>query len=80
MGPLHIEQGALKLNGELIQGTGLEDIVSAAGMATVGLKTAVCDHDVNDIKKARYTVQILASILHKLLWDAFLESKTDDFE
>ena len=78
MGPLHIEQGALKLNGELIQGTGLEDIVSAAGMATVGLKTAVCD--VNDIKKARYTVQILASILHKLLWDAFLESKTDDFE
>ena len=78
MGGLHIEQAALKVHGELLQGTGLDDIVQHAGMATVGLKTAVCD--VNDIKKARYTVQVLASCLYKLLWNAYIESGGDNFD
>ena len=49
---MHIEQAALRVHGELISGTGLEDIVQAAGINIIGLKTAVCD--VNDIEKARY--------------------------
>ncbi len=39
------------------------DILSAAGLKTVGLKTAM--YSVNDIKKARYTVQVMAKILVK---------------
>ena len=47
----------------------MEDIISAATMDTIGLKTAVCD--VNNIKKARYTLQVIAVVLTRLLREAF---------
>ena len=42
MGGLHIEQAALVCIGQLIKGSILDDIVDAASLDTVGLKTAVC--------------------------------------
>ena len=53
LGGLHIEQALLVCTGQLIKGSGLDDIVDAASLDTVGLNTAV--HDVSNIKKARYT-------------------------
>ena len=50
-GGLRIEQAAVVCIGQLIKGSGLDDIVDAASLDTFGLKTAVCD--VNNIKKAR---------------------------
>ena len=63
MGRLHIEQAALVCIGQLIKGSGLDDIVDGASLDTVGLKIAVCD--VNNIKKARYTLQVVVAALTK---------------
>ena len=71
MGGLHIEQVALKAHGSMIKGTGLEDITKQASLATIGLQRAVTD--VNDIKKARYTVHVMVPCLFKFLWSAYLE-------
>ena len=49
MGGLHIEQAALVCIGQLIKDSVLDDIVDAASLDTVGLKTAVCD--VNNTKR-----------------------------
>ena len=54
----------------------MEDIVSTASLEIVGLKTAVCD--VNNIKKARYTLQVIAVVLSKKLNDAFNARDADD--
>ena len=75
MGGLHIEQAALVCNGQLIKGSGLEDIVDTTSLDTVGLKTTVCD--VSNIKKATYTLQVVAAALTKKLNDGF---KTSTFE
>ena len=63
MGGLHIEQAALICVGQLIKGTGMAEIIKVASLDTVGLETAVCD--VNNIKKARYTLQVIAVVLRK---------------
>ena len=61
MGRLHIVQAALVCIGQLIKGSGLDEIVDGASLATVGLKIAVCD--VSNIRKARYTLQLVAAAL-----------------
>ena len=71
MGGLHIEMQLLKLNGQLIKGTGLEMIIEQACLSYIGLSAAISD--VNDIKKARHTVQIAATCLYKKLKDAYLD-------
>ena len=63
MGRLHIGQAALVCIGQLIKGSGLNDIGDAASLDTVGLKTAACD--VNNIEKARYTLQVVAQLSRK---------------
>ena len=75
MGGLHLEQAALICVGQRIKGSGLDDIVDAAPLDTVVLKTTVSD--VSNIKKARYTLQVVAAPLTKKLNDAF---KTITFE
>ena len=72
MGGLHIEEAALLSIGQLRKGSGLDDIVDATSLDTVGLKTAVCD--VSNIKNARYTLQVVAAALTKKLNDAFKTS------
>ena len=65
MGILHVEQGALVVLGQLITGTGLEYVLVNAYLDIVSLKTALCD--VSSIKKARYSLQVLACCLHNNL-------------
>ena len=72
-GPLHIEQVFLVCPGEMIKGTGLEDLLSSTGLSTVGLSTATCD--VNHIKKSRYSGQVVAPVLGDLCRDAYIETK-----
>ena len=74
-GDLHIEQPALVCIGQLIKGSDLDDVIDATSLVTVSLKAAVCD--VSNIKKARYTLQVVAAALTKKLNDAF---KTSTFE
>ena len=58
---LHIEQSACNVHGDLVKGTGLVDIVKQSGLSVFGLQTAVAD--VNNVKKARYTIQVIAPCL-----------------
>ena len=69
MGGLHLEQAGLVCIGQIISGSGIDKIVSSASLDIIGLTTAVCD--VNNIKKARYTLQVIAVVLMKLLKDAY---------
>ena len=75
MGGLHIEQAALVCIGQLIEGSGLDDIVDATSLDRVDLKTAVLMTTIS--KKARYTLQVVAAALTKKLNDVF---KTSTFE
>ena len=72
MGGLHIEQNLLKMYCQLLHEPGMDDIINKAGLKTIGLKVAACD--VNDIKKARYILQVLASCLYKNLLHAYEQS------
>ena len=71
-GPLHIEQNLLSCAGELVKGTGLDDVLRSAGVLMIGITTAFCD--VNNIKKARYAGQVMAPVLQTLLHDSYRES------
>ena len=71
-GPLHIEQNLLSCTGELVKGTGLDDVLRSAGVLMIGITTAFCD--VNNIKKARYARQVMAPVLQTLLHDSYRES------
>ena len=40
MGGVHLEQHLLKINGQLVTGSGLDGIVDTANLSYIGLKTA----------------------------------------
>ena len=69
MGGLHIEQAAMVCAGQLLTESGMDDIAANASLDTTGLKTAVCD--VNNIKKARYTLQVIAVVLMRKLQESY---------
>ena len=79
MGGLHIEQAALVCIGQLIKDSGLDDIVDAASLDTVGLKTAVCD--VNNTKRPDTHLEwVVAAALTIKLNDAFKASTFETME
>ena len=71
LGGLHIEQSALVMHGELIKGSGLEKVLAANDLSIVGTSAVV---DVNDIKRARYCLQVAACAVFRKLKDAYLQS------
>ena len=73
MGALHIEQIFLKCHGQLIVGSGLADILQANKFSFLGTSTIV---DVNDIKRARYCVQVALCSLYLILKDAVKQDKS----
>ena len=75
LGGLHIEQQLLKICGQLVRGSGLDDIMGKANLSYIGLKTAFTD--VNDIKKAFYSLQIIVICLYKQLKTAHYQSKSN---
>ena len=74
MGGIHLELHLLKINGQLVTGSGLDGIMDTAKLSYIGLKTAFCD--VNDIKKALYAVEVVVICLYKQLSLAHSESET----
>ena len=64
--------GALVVLGQLITGTGLEYVLVNGYLDIMSLKTALCD--VSSIKKARYSLQVLACGLHHNLVKAHSDS------
>ena len=74
IGGLHLEQHLLKINGQLVTGSGLDGIMDTAKLPYIGLKTAFCD--LNDIKKALYAVEVVVICLYKQLSLTHSESET----
>ena len=72
-GPMQIEMNILSCHGELIKGTGLKEVLKTSGLATVGLTVAL--FDANNLKRVRYTVQLLTPVLCVLLKKAYAEQK-----
>ena len=61
---LHTEKSLLTVHGELVKGSGLENILSACDLSIIGTGALV---NVNHIKQARYCLQVsIAAIFTKL--------------
>ena len=71
-GALHIEKEALIANGNLVAGTGFDEILGDAAIDTVGIQTATVD--VNHIHKARYSVQLSVVSIYTCLKEAHRSS------
>ena len=71
-GGLHIEQCLLVTHGQLITGSGLKEVLESCSLATIGAGAVV---DVNQIKRARYCLQVTLCSLYRKLVDA---AKNDD--
>ena len=65
-GQLHIEQALLIIHGLLIKGSGLHEILTQNKFSTIGMGAAV---DVNNIKRARYALQLSLCALFMMLED-----------
>ena len=68
MGCLDIEQQLLKIIGQLVSCTSLEDSQGSAQFSYIGLQTAFCD--AKDIKTAVYAVEVVLISLFKQLKNA----------
>ena len=66
-GGLHIEQWLLVTHGQFIEGSGLREILKTCSLATIGVGTVT---DVNQIKRARYRIQVTLFSLYLKLVDA----------
>ena len=64
---LHIEQCLLVTHGQFIEGSSFREILEACSLATIGVCAVV---DVNQIKQARYWVQVTLCFLYRKLVDA----------
>ena len=60
-GGLHIEQSLLVLNGQLIKGFGLMEILNPQKLSAIDLSTVV---DVSSIKRATYCIQVTLSTFY----------------
>ena len=74
LGGLHIEQSILVMHGELVNGSGLSNILNVNDLSIIGTSAVV---DVNDIKRARYCLQVAACAIYKKLHDAHVESNSE---
>ena len=73
-GQLHIEQALLSIHGLLIKGSGLFDILTQNKFSTIGMRSVV---DVNNIKRARYAVQVSLCSLFKMPEEGAAENMSD---
>ena len=71
MGALHIEQVFLKCHGQLIKGSGLCEILKQNKFSLLGTSAVV---DVNDIKRARYCIEVTLCSLYLKLKSAVVNS------
>ena len=74
MRQLPIDQSLLVIHGQLIEGSGLVQILTENKFSMIGLSVVV---DVNNIKRARYTFQVTLCALFIKLREAAYVSETD---
>ena len=73
LGGLHIEQSILVIHGKLIDGSGLREILNTNELSIIGTSVAV---DVNDIKRARYCLQVVVCVVYRKLKEAHTNSNS----
>ena len=61
-GGLHIEKILLIIHGELVKGSGLNKVLSASNISMIGTEAMI---NVNHIKQARYSMQVLMCAIYK---------------
>ena len=74
-GALHVEKSLLTVVGQLIKGSGIDEIMNSCGMSIVGADALVT---VNHIKRARYYLQVVACTIYTKLKSAYLDSNSDE--
>jgi len=74
MGGLHIEQSLLVIHGQLIEGSGLAELLTFHNFLTIGLSAIV---DASHIKRARYALQVTACTLFLKLQEASMKDDTN---
>ena len=65
----------LVAHGNLIRGSGLEDLLADKQIETIGLQSAALD--VNHIHRGRYVIQLLSVGIYACLKAAYTQSKSD---
>ena len=63
-GSLHIEKSLLIICGQVIKGSGLDEIMYTCGLSIIGADSLVT---VNDIKRTRYCLQVGACVIYSKL-------------
>jgi len=64
---LHIELELLRIHVELINGSGLGELMESAHLSTLGTSSII---DGNNNKRARYCIEVAACVIYTLLLDA----------
>ena len=72
-GALHIEKSLLVIHADIIKGIGLKQILQENELSVVGTNVIV---NVNDIKKARYCLQVCACAIYRKPKEAHKESNS----
>ena len=71
-GSLHIEMVMLIICGQVIKGKGLDEIMCTCGLSVVGADFLVT---VNNIKRARYSIQARACVIYLKLKQASMDTR-----
>ena len=70
-GSLHLEKSILLLCGSLIEGCGLDKIMTSCGLSIVGMDSLL---PVNHVKRARHCIQVAACVMFSLLTSTYEKS------
>ena len=74
-GSLHVEKSLLIICGQVIKGSGLDEIMCTCGLSIVGADSLVT---VNDIKRARYCLQVGACVIYSKLKQVHMDNGSDE--
>ena len=74
LGGLHLEQAILAMHGQLIDGSGLLQLIEQYHFTTIGMSSVV---DVSSIKTVMYCIQVVLSALYMKLVDAMTATDCD---
>ena len=74
-GPLHIDKSWLIICGQVVKGSGLDEIISTCELSIVGADSLVT---VNDIKRTRYCLQVGACVIYSNLKQVHMNSGSNE--
>lgn len=74
-GGLHVEKSLLVIHGQFIKGSGLAEVLGKSNLSVIGLENTLLN--ANDIKRARYAVQVAACAIYEKLREAHVDSKSE---